>query len=61
MRLIGSSKSTANGLVMALVAGLLGTGLAVVGAASPANAAACSTGATSFGGGTGFSGDPFQI
>ena len=41
------SKDTAKALVMALVAGLLGTGVALVGSVAPASAAACGSGSSS--------------
>ena len=55
------SKDIAKALVMALIAGLLGTGVAVVGSVAPASAAACSTTASGYAGGDGSSGDPYQI
>lgn len=45
--LIGSSKLTAKAAVIALVAGLLGTGVVVVGAAAPAHATSCGSGSSS--------------
>jgi outer membrane protein OmpA-like peptidoglycan-associated protein len=45
--LIGSSKLTAKAAVIALVAGLLGTGVVVVGAATPAHATSCGSGSSS--------------
>jgi hypothetical protein len=44
--LIGSSKLTAKAAVIALVAGLLGTGVVVIGAAAPAHATSCGVGST---------------
>lgn len=46
MGLVRSSKVTAKGLVIALAAGLLGTGVVIIGAASPASATSCGTGST---------------
>jgi hypothetical protein len=46
MGLVRSSKFTAKGLVIALAAGLLGTGVVVIGAATPASAAACGAGSS---------------
>ena len=45
--LIGSSKLTAKAAVIALVAGLLGTGVVVVGTAAPAHATSCGSGSSS--------------
>ena len=55
--LIGSSKLTAKAVVIALVAGLLGTGVVVVGAAAPAHATSCGSGSSSstYSGGDGLS------
>ena len=55
--LIGSSKLTAKAAVIALVAGLLGTGVVVVGAAAPAHATSCGSGSSSstYSGGDGLS------
>lgn len=44
---ISYSKDTAKALVMAIVAGLLGTGVAVIGSVAPASAAACGSGSSS--------------
>lgn len=55
--LIGSSKLTAKAAVIALVAGLLGTGVVVLGAAAPAHATSCGSGSSSstYSGGDGLS------
>ena len=61
IRLENYSRETARALVIAIAVGFLGTGVVVFGEAAPANAAPCSTTATSYAGGTGSSGDPYQI
>lgn len=61
MGLVRSSKVTAKGLVIALAAGLLGTGVVIIGAARPASAAPCGSGSGSFSAGAGTSGDPYLI
>lgn len=60
MQPFGSSKLTAQTAVIAMAAGLLGTGV-VLGIASPAVAAACGSGAESFSAGAGTSGNPYQV
>ena len=59
--LLGSSKLTAKAVVIALAAGLLGAGAAVISPAEPANATSCSSTAPGYAGGDGSSGSPFQI
>lgn len=61
VRLANSSKEVARALVIALAAASLGTGVVVLGSATPANASTCSTTATGYAGGDGSSGDPYQI
>ena len=51
--LIGSSKLTAKSVVIALAAGLLGAGVAVISPAEPANATSCSSAATGYADGSG--------
>ena len=53
----GSSKLTAKAVVIALVAGLLGAGVVVIGAAAPAHATSCGSGSSSstYSGGDGLS------
>jgi hypothetical protein len=51
--LFGSSKLTSKVVVIALAAGLLGAGVAVVSPAEPANAASCSSAATGYAAGSG--------
>jgi outer membrane protein OmpA-like peptidoglycan-associated protein len=51
--LFGSSKLTAKAVVIALAAGLLGAGAAVISPAEPANATSCSSAATGYADGSG--------
>lgn len=61
LRLNSYLNDVSRGIVISMVAGLLGAGIVVAGPELPANASACSTTATGYAGGDGSSGDPYKI